>query len=249
MKDKNDESSSTGTKIVMIITVVAIALFFLARFLLSIMPTVGGSFGYGFPRGAGKGRAIREVVVDVDPQVVYRIDDHRFFTLEQYKDCTSGGLVYYNDTRKNIRVFAGIEGEDQQPQDEISLNQENDVLSFKGKFIYAAGDDVIAYPTRNLNYKYGDSTYFLIYKNIKQPIQNTVINIFYSKASVIITDESIKTKNSTLNKYYRSYKTPVKLEDFDLENDTELTLNSLSIDNYFHCDNNIKPRSIKYISK
>ncbi|PLR29019.1 T6SS immunity protein Tli3 family protein, partial [Chimaeribacter arupi] len=102
MSHKEDNSLGAGTKIIMIIAVVAIVLFLLARFILSIIPTVGGSFGYGFPSGPGKGRAIRDVVIDVDPQVVYRIDDHRFFTLEQYKDCTSGGLVYYNDTRKKL---------------------------------------------------------------------------------------------------------------------------------------------------
>ena len=249
MSNKEDNSTGTGTKIVMIIAIVAIALFFLARFILSIMPTVGGSFGYGFPRGSGKGRAIREVVIDVDPQVVYRIDDHRFFTLEQYKDCTSGGLVYYNDTRKNIRVFAGIEGEDQEPQDEISFNQENDVLSFKGKFIYAASDDVIAYPGRNVNYKYGDSSYFIVYKNIHDTSKKAVVKLFSISAMAIVTDNSIIVKNNALDKLFERYKIPKKTEKSEWIANLDVYSDTASQDDHFHCNNNMKPRSIKYISK
>jgi len=246
----NDEKESTGkgTKIIMIITVVAIALFFLARFILSIMPTVGGSFGYGFPSGSGKGRAIREVKIDVDPQVVYRIDDHRFFTLEQYKDCTSGGLVYYNDTRKKIRVFAGIEGEDKEPQDEISLNQENDVLSFKGKFIYAASDDVIAYPGRNVSYKYGYSTHFIVYKNIKDTTKTSVTKVSPSSYyTVIISDDSIYIQGTDKKSKYEKHITGSNDGKHYWVNISELALRETSQDDRFHCDNKIKPRSIKYI--
>ncbi|MFC4485549.1 hypothetical protein ACFO6P_26485, partial [Cupriavidus campinensis] len=39
---------------------------------------------------------------DVPPQVIYRIDDHRFVTLENYRDCHHG-VTYYNDTKQGIR--------------------------------------------------------------------------------------------------------------------------------------------------
>ncbi|WP_420993835.1 T6SS immunity protein Tli3 family protein [Cupriavidus sp. 30B13] len=43
---------------------------------------------------------------DVPPQVIYRIDDHRFVSLENYADCHHG-TTYYNDTRQGIRTELG----------------------------------------------------------------------------------------------------------------------------------------------
>ncbi|WP_256990083.1 T6SS immunity protein Tli3 family protein [Burkholderia sp. AU15512] len=43
---------------------------------------------------------------DSPPQVIYRIDDHRFVTLERYRDCNHGES-YYNDTRAGIRKYLG----------------------------------------------------------------------------------------------------------------------------------------------
>ncbi|NPT57898.1 hypothetical protein GNZ13_25850 [Paraburkholderia sp. 5N] len=44
---------------------------------------------------------------DSPPQVIYRIDDHRFVTLEHYRDCNHGE-TFYNDKKKNIRQRIGI---------------------------------------------------------------------------------------------------------------------------------------------
>src|SRR5690348_5954079 len=49
---------------------------------------------------------------DSPPQVIYRIDDHRFVTLERYRDCHHGD-AYYNDSRAGIKTGLGrasIEG-------------------------------------------------------------------------------------------------------------------------------------------
>ena len=43
---------------------------------------------------------------DSPPQVIYRIDDHRFVTLEHYRDCNHGE-TFYNDTRAGIRRQLG----------------------------------------------------------------------------------------------------------------------------------------------
>ncbi|WP_420993833.1 T6SS immunity protein Tli3 family protein [Cupriavidus sp. 30B13] len=43
---------------------------------------------------------------DVQPQVIYRIDDHRFISLENYTDCHHG-TTYYNDTHQGIRTELG----------------------------------------------------------------------------------------------------------------------------------------------
>lgn len=45
---------------------------------------------------------------DVPPQVIYRIDDHRFVSLENYRDCQHG-TTYYNDTRQKIRTKLGTD--------------------------------------------------------------------------------------------------------------------------------------------
>ncbi|SAL76821.1 hypothetical protein AWB67_04984 [Caballeronia terrestris] len=43
---------------------------------------------------------------DVPAQVIYRIDDHRFISLENYSDCHHGD-TYYNDTKESIRKKLG----------------------------------------------------------------------------------------------------------------------------------------------
>ena len=50
--------------------------------------------------------ALKELPYDSPPQVIYRIDEHRFVTLERYRDCYHGES-YYNDTRSGIRKFLG----------------------------------------------------------------------------------------------------------------------------------------------
>jgi hypothetical protein len=37
-------------------------------------------------------------------QVVYRVDEHRYITLENYRDCRVGGIMKWNDDRKNLHV-------------------------------------------------------------------------------------------------------------------------------------------------
>ncbi|KVL28904.1 hypothetical protein WS98_26610 [Burkholderia territorii] len=50
--------------------------------------------------------ALKELPYDSPPQIIYRIDDHRFVTLEHYRDCHHGDS-YYNDTRAGIRKYLG----------------------------------------------------------------------------------------------------------------------------------------------
>jgi hypothetical protein len=46
----------------------------------------------------------KELPYDSPPQVIYRIDDHRFVTLEHYRDCNHGD-TYYNDTKAGIHHY------------------------------------------------------------------------------------------------------------------------------------------------
>lgn len=51
----------------------------------------------------------KELPYDSPPQVIYRIDDHRFVSLEKYRDCYHGE-AYYNDTRTGVRTSLGRSG-------------------------------------------------------------------------------------------------------------------------------------------
>ncbi|MEX3986122.1 hypothetical protein AB4Y45_45470, partial [Paraburkholderia sp. EG287A] len=48
----------------------------------------------------------KELPYDSPPQVIYRIDDHRFVTLEHYRDCNYGN-TFYNDTKSGIHSYLG----------------------------------------------------------------------------------------------------------------------------------------------
>jgi len=50
--------------------------------------------------------ALPEPNYDASPQIIYAIDKNRFFTSENYQEC-SVGHVYYNDTNNNIRTPVG----------------------------------------------------------------------------------------------------------------------------------------------
>ncbi|MFG6075230.1 T6SS immunity protein Tli3 family protein [Erwinia sp. OPT-41] len=245
MSDKNQNTVSTGLKLALVAVLLLVVVVAGGFILLPMLQTVGGSFGYGYP-GASGGRAIRDVEIDVEPQVVYRIDDHRFFTFEKYLDCNSGGFVYYNDTNKKIKIYAGVEGRDKEPQDEVSIMQKNNVLSFKGKFIYAASDEVIAYPDRNVSYKYGGSNYFLKYKNISYPSRKVVMDIYSSSYSVItILDDAIYAKGP--GDKYEKYNIPPKKGDPEWGDSLDFKVNGTAQDDYFHCNDKIKPKRVRYI--
>ena len=244
---KKSEGTVLGLKIVMIIAVAIFVIWLLWNVVLSMLPTIGGSFGFGFPSGSG-GRAIRDVEIDVEPQVIYRIDDHRFFTLEKYMDCNRGGFVYYNDTNKKIKVLAGPKGSDQDPQNEVTITQLNDPLSFYGKFIYAANDDVIAYPVRHESYKYGFMNYSIAYKDINNSSRNAEFEVSASESRTnIVADDAIYVQVSNRKETYQKYSIPKKSNDPEWIRSSDVKFNNLSQDDHFHCDNNIKPRRVKYI--
>lgn len=247
MNNHNDTHVGTGLKVALAAVILLVVLFAGGVFILPMLQTVGGSFGYGYP-GTSGGRAIRDVVIDVEPQVVYRIDDHRFFTFENYLDCYNGGFVYYNDTNRKIKKFAGVEGGDKRPQNEVSIMKQNEVLAFYGGFIYAASDNVIAYPGRNVNYKYGDSTYFIIYGYADPGLKKSIMELSLPGVPVIVKDGSVITKINAMSRYYHEHKLPLNSERFDLVGDEGLNLKAASKDTKFHCDNSIRPRKIKYIS-
>ncbi|MBK4717067.1 MULTISPECIES: T6SS immunity protein Tli3 family protein [Tenebrionibacter/Tenebrionicola group] len=235
-----------GTKTIVKLCAAGVVLIILGYVLIwfLFMPTIGGSFGAGFPSGSG-GSRVRSVIIDVEPQVVYRIDKNRFFTLEKYKDCTHGGFVYYNDTRRGIKELVTSGATDKEPQDELDLEVENDVMAFKGKFIYSASDNVIAYPFRVRNYKYGGENYYFTYKELNDKGIVFGGDMSYSIYELKVTDGAVYIRSSSTDKMYKKFNTPNSGE-YESIAISKVTIDKISQDNAFHCNNNIKPRSVKY---
>lgn len=78
------------------------------------------------------------------PQVIYRIDESRYITLEDYTNCDNGSIYYHND-RNQIKTKLWF----------LSRG----TMNYKGKFIWAAkNDDMLAIPlVRGDNDACGDS--------------------------------------------------------------------------------------------
>lgn len=54
--------------------------------------------------GAGEMPVYQRPTYDVPAQVIYRIDDKRYFTIENYEDCSVGGDVYFHDERTSMKA-------------------------------------------------------------------------------------------------------------------------------------------------
>jgi hypothetical protein len=236
-----------GTKTIVKLCAAGVVLIILGYVLIwfLFMPTIGGSFGAGFPSGSG-GSRVRSVIIDVEPQVVYRIDKNRFFTLEQYKDCTHGGFVYYNDTRRGIKELVTSGATDKEPQDELDLEVENDVMAFKGKFIYSASDNVIAYPFRVRNYKYGGGRYYVGYKDLTDKSLSFRIEVSRSTDEIYVGDNTIYVLRSNVSEGYKKYETSRTDGDYVWVDKKDAVLDRRSLDDSFTCNDKIKPRNIKY---
>jgi hypothetical protein len=94
----------------------------------------------------------KELPYDSPPQSIYQIDDHRFITLEKYRDCNLGD-AYYNDTKVGIYQKIG----------------RGTVENFQGRVINAdpTGRNIVipaAYPPRTACSDRGCNT-FLFYSS------------------------------------------------------------------------------------
>lgn len=214
--------------------------------------TSGAAFGAasGAMAARGVGNDFKYYVFDVPPQVIYRIDDHRFFTLENYKDCGHGGLAYYNDTKKKIKEYVGG------GSDSNSLLKPNPLMSWKGQFIYAASDDVIAYISRRQMMSDRDTHggVFLIHE-INGKIGRVFIADDTSTGSdtiVVVMNENVYVRTQRGSRGYvynipaksddeiNKYNNSVRISDFVLRADWPDVLTP-SGDIRFTCDQTIRP--------
>ena len=171
--------------------------------------TSGAAFGAasGAMAAKGVGNDFKYYLFDVPPQIIYRIDDHRYFTLENYKDCEHGGIVYYHDTKKNIKEY--ING----GSDSNSILKANQMMSWKGQFIYAASDKVLAYIYRRplMSDRDTHSGVFVVYETDGR--HGTIelggdTNPGFD-ITLLITDENIYVTSKVIDRYaYDLWSTP-----------------------------------------
>ncbi|MBN4832543.1 T6SS immunity protein Tli3 family protein [Enterobacter hormaechei] len=250
------------------------ALAIIGLIVLSNLPTVGGSFGYGMGRPAKPDNDDRVVVTDAPPQVVYRIDDHRFLTLENYIACDKSGQIYYHDTKQGIKTRIDTVNRDYRKDDgtliknylvgddQIQLkNVENGIMAYKGILLYDATNGALAFPYVNNTWSGCDNNRGC-YQGAMVSIDGgrTFYNRIYEKSS---NGPSVRTviivNNDAYNKgdyylygvkivpfVYGESLTGNVTENRDVKFDKE-TLKNRKYDIRFHCDNMIKPTKVRFV--
>ena len=69
--------------------------------LTAVVATGCGSFA-ALSVGAGAMPVTKRPQYDSPQQVIYRVDEHRYITLENYKDCRVGGIMKWHDETRGI---------------------------------------------------------------------------------------------------------------------------------------------------
>jgi hypothetical protein len=69
--------------------------------LAAVLATGCGSFA-ALSVGAGAMPVTKRPHYDSPQQVIYRVDEHRYITLENYKDCRVGGIMKWHDETRGI---------------------------------------------------------------------------------------------------------------------------------------------------
>jgi hypothetical protein len=147
----------------LIIISLCCVLFIVITIIIANLPSVGRSFGYGMPGPARKDNDRRVVRTNAPPQVIYRLDDHRYLTLENYIACDKSGQVYYHDSQLGIKTRLEAFSRDgwsddgktriknqYAGDDQIQLKDvENSFMHFKGKLINNATNGVLVFPFVN----------------------------------------------------------------------------------------------------
>lgn len=136
------QSDKVVIKFILIVTVLLYALYKGLKFLAGA--SMGASFGGGLGgmSGSQQTEESRKVETDAPVQVIYRIDDNRFLTLENYIACDKGGQVYYNDIRQGIKTMLGRDYEFY----DFSYRRGNSVAAYQGIIINGANNGYLVFP-------------------------------------------------------------------------------------------------------
>ncbi|EMB4323196.1 hypothetical protein RJ492_002721 [Pluralibacter gergoviae] len=249
-------------------------LFIIGLIILSNLPTVGGSFGYGMPRPAKSDNDDRVVVTNAPPQIVYRIDDHRFLTLENYIACDKSGQIYYHDTLLGIKTRIDTVNRDHRKDDgtvlknyyvgdeQIQLKDiENGIMAYKGMLLHDATNGALAFPYVNNTWRGCDNNRGC-YQGAMVSIDKgkTFYDRTYEKSSNYPHDGTVFTVGN--NAFFRGdeYDYGVKIipfiygkgfthnvtENRRVKFDKE-TLKDRKYDIRLHCDSAIKPTKIRFV--
>jgi hypothetical protein len=84
--------------------------------------------------GAGAMPVSQRPIYDSPQQLIYRIDEHRYITLENYRDCGVGGIMKWHDDRKDLHVV-------------MSRYKDGGRGFWPGKFSVEPGDERFAVPS------------------------------------------------------------------------------------------------------
>lgn len=139
---KWNQSDRKVITIVVITGSVLYALYKGLQFLAGV--SMGASFGVGLGEGSGSKQyeESRKVATDAPIQVIYRIDNSRFLTLENYISCDRGGQVYYNDILRGIKNHLGWDID----FNDSSYSLSNSISAYQGYIINGANNGFLAFP-------------------------------------------------------------------------------------------------------
>ncbi|PLR39002.1 T6SS immunity protein Tli3 family protein [Chimaeribacter arupi] len=135
-----DQSDGKVLSIIGIVMLVLYGAYKGLQFLAGL--TMGASFGVGLGGMSGSQyvEESRRIETDAPAQVIYRIDNERFLTLENYIACDKGGRVYYNDTQRGIKTLLGSRW------DEFNDRLGNYIAAYQGEVINGADNGYLAFP-------------------------------------------------------------------------------------------------------
>lgn len=249
-------------------------LFTLGVIIVSNLPTIGGSFGYGIASPAKANNDDRIVVTDAPSQIVYRIDEHRFLTLENYIACDKSGQIYYHDMKLGIKTRVDTVNRNHRKDDgtllknysvgdeQIQLkNVENGIMAYRGVLLYDATNGALAFPYINNTWRGCDNKRGCYQGAMVSTDEGrTFYNRIYEKTYDHPNVETVFTIGNDAfyrgNNYgYGIKKIPFSYGENIMDSVTEnrdfkfdkKTLENRKYDIRFHCDHNIKPTEIRFV--
>jgi len=137
--------NQSDRKIFTIIAIIGVFLYSIYKGLQFLSgATMGASFGVGLGGMSGSHKRVesRKVETDAPTQIIYRIDNNRYLTLENYISCDKGGQVYYIDTLKGIKTLLGWDNDFY----DFSYRRGNYLAAYQGSIINGADNGYLAFP-------------------------------------------------------------------------------------------------------